>query len=151
MVRCKIKGTGKKRNGPDASPPPPPQNVLPDHLHSTDVDTECVQQHAHAAIPLVSPSYETATVQLPEGWDCPDEALFDGDLVFFDGSPFHFLDPDQQQLNRVPFFPLLPSAATTHNEQQRSTTLTMRTSTSPRNTNSPFPTTSTSSSFMTAV
>ena len=117
MVRCKIKGTGKKRK----------------LEQQNDVDEEIIHdcsddEWGDPAVPCETPSYDVRTtnpalqLQLQDSseWesdkDCSDGGgdalLFDGDLLFFEGSPFHFLDADtvknETLLAAAPQFPLHP-------------------------------------------
>ena len=107
MVRCKIKGTGKKRKH---------QN------EDEEIHSEADEEVSRPGFPLVTPSHEVRSMdpaqQDESKWDeesfdgmtCEIDDLFDGDLLFFEGSPFHFLDAETVSTpwTTAPPFPLLP-------------------------------------------
>jgi hypothetical protein len=95
MVRCKIKGTGKKRSHYDDDDDDHDSNHGSGNgaQNSRDIQYEEIHPKCRkqAKNPITTSSDE---------FDCPaldsDDAVSDhedGDLLFFDGIPFHFLSP----------------------------------------------------------
>jgi hypothetical protein len=132
MIRCKIKGTGKKRHDDDddedeeceevhrekkrlcrrdyahQDPTIEPLNLFT-LLPEDEKDDECEWKTESYATALLSPTDEAEEwVPLPLTLDVnPEGAIEDGELAFFEGNPFHFLEPPTS-LNPVPLPKPLP-------------------------------------------
>lgn len=80
MVRCKVKGTGKKRmEGEPYSP--------------SSVATRAIHQSSESCNPEDSSQDESSDED--DVFSHEGTSAREGDLLFFEGSPFHFLEPSR--------------------------------------------------------
>lgn len=136
MVRCKVKGTGKARTvsfdkshpysnfkaqSADESTEGPGNSMAHDQADDLSIDVWQSTSPLAELIPTpVTPLSSKFTVKdvFGGGNGSEDESsskIHDGDLLFFEGTPFRYLDTDSgpdciESASPVPFIPLLEGA-----------------------------------------